>query len=175
MSTIIAEFKNGKYIITTNEWLWQYDQGQLLEIQGLILPSYFKVDFCNQGEERTKPITTSSNIISIPDEFLLKNKPVEVYVVFYNNENERETEYKIVIPIKPRPQPTDISPTPVEQQVIDELIFSLNDGVQKVEEGVDEVNQAVDSINEEVWQIEQNKQDIENLKNYLDNFLVISD
>lgn len=105
------------------------DIGQVLKIKGLALPTYYVVDFCNEGDAQTKPMTGTADGVSIPDEFLATGKPIKAYIVL-SDENSTQTRYEVTIPVNPRPRRTDIAPTPAEQQAIDELIAAMNDAVE---------------------------------------------
>lgn len=105
------------------------DIGQVLKIKGLALPTYYVVDFCNEGDAQTKPMTGTDDGVSIPDEFLATGKPIKAYIVL-SDENSTQTRYEVTIPVNLRPRRTDIAPTPAEQQAIDELIAAMNDAVE---------------------------------------------
>lgn len=134
-NTITANFR-GPRKIALPAIRYQHDVGQVLLITGLDLPVTYKVDFCNDGDAVTKPITGTSEGVLIPDEYLVTGRTIKAYIVLSNTDagaGDVETVYEITIPVIGRPEPTDITPTPAEQQEIDTLIDAVNGAVGKVE------------------------------------------
>lgn len=108
-----------------------YDQQQFLMLQDLEnLPAYFRVDFCNEGDELTKPVIGTADSIWIPDEFLLTGKAIRAYIVLDGPGEAVQTRYEIDIQVRFRPPSTEEVPTPEEWSVIDQLIAALNAGVE---------------------------------------------
>lgn len=113
---------------------YQFDQKQILVIEGLELPEYYEVDFCNEGDRESITIIGTAEGIEIPDQFLLNGKRVKAYLVLFGEEEGAvETRYEITLPVNRRPQRTDIDPTPTEQRQIDSLISRMNDAAEKSE------------------------------------------
>lgn len=145
MNIVKAIFSGGCTQITAAGALWQWDQGQILQIVGLDLPDAYQVEFSNQPVRGTAaPMIGGVGGVEIPDVYLTTGKPVYAFVVLHAGEDDRETEYKITIPVNARPQPTDVQPTPEQQSVIDQLIAALNAGVEKAEDAADEAEGAAD-------------------------------
>lgn len=113
---------------------FQYDQVQILQIEGIELPESYRVDFCNPGDARTISMVGTSDGVEIPNQLLATGLPVIAYVVLSGiDENAVETRYQITIPVTRRPAASDIQPTPAEQSTIDSLIDAMNDAVEAAE------------------------------------------
>lgn len=106
--------------------LFQWDQGQILKIEGVALPETYQVEFCCQGDAETLTMLGSGSGVQIPDSLLARGLPIFAYLVLHEGENDRETEYKITIYVQARAEPTDIEPDPGQQSLIDQTIAALN-------------------------------------------------
>jgi hypothetical protein len=134
MNITTVSFGAGDTIAISEESLYQYDYGQILQIEGLDLPTVYTVDFCNSGDSDTMPMIGDANGVTIPDDFLRTGKNINAFIWLHTGDADGETEYKIVIPVAPRPERGDEEPTPTQQTVIDQLITQLNNGVDHVDE-----------------------------------------
>lgn len=128
--------------ITGPEILYQEDVTQILVIQGLDLPEYFVVDFCNEGDAAVVSITGTAEGVEIPDALLATGKAVKAYIVISAGEGDVETRYMVKLPVQRRPSRTDIEPTDPQQQQIDALVANLNAGVSRAESAADTATQA---------------------------------
>lgn len=116
---------------------YQYDVQQILVINGLNLPEYYEVDFCNEGDTYTETIVgTVDGGVAIPNKFLRTGKKVKAYLVLVGD-GDVQTRYEITLPVNVRPQRQDIDPTDDQQLQIDALVAALNSGVAKAEEAVE--------------------------------------
>jgi hypothetical protein len=140
MNITTVSFGAGDTIAISEESLYQYDYGQILQIEGLDLPTVYTVDFCNSGDSDTMPMIGDANGVTIPDDFLRTGKNINAFIWLHTGDADGETEYKIVIPVAPRPERGDEEPTPTQQTVIDQLITQLNNGI----EHVDEIAESID-------------------------------
>ena len=124
----------GKYRkVTIDPVNWQYDVVQILAITAENLPEYYIVDFCNEGDDTTIPMTGSSDGVQIPDEFFQDGRAIKGYVVIAEADGSSQTRYEITIPVTARPSRSDITPTPSEQSQIDNLIAQMSDAVERSE------------------------------------------
>lgn len=135
MNKSIVTFTRGTLAQATP--LWQYDYGQVLEINGLELPTTYQVHFCNCSDTQTITVLGNADGVLIPDNLLQTGKTVIAYIYLHTGADDGETEYKITIPIRPRPAPSDIPPTPEQQSALDEAIAALNSAVEDVEDIAD--------------------------------------
>ena len=109
---------------------YQYDAYQILMIQGIALPEYYEVDFCNEGDSTTTTMVGTADGVLIPNKYLRTGKKVKAYIVIQGQDQGAiETRYEITLPVRIRPAREDIDPTPAEQQQIDELVELLNNAV----------------------------------------------
>jgi hypothetical protein len=113
--------------------LWQYDQGQQLQIEGAELPDLFKAEFCAEGDTQTVPVLGSDGVVGIPDTLLATGRPVWAFIVLTDGDAARKTVYKVVIPVAERPEPGDIEPTPEEQSTIDALLAAMQAATEAAE------------------------------------------
>lgn len=116
---------------------WQYNEKQFLVINGLDLPDFYEVDFCNKGDTETITMTNTENGIEIPDQYLLDGRPLIAYIVVVDGESVN-TIGEITFPVNKRAERTDMSPEPAEQQQIDALIDTLNTAVGNAEASAEE-------------------------------------
>lgn len=135
MNKSIVTFTRGTLAQATP--LWQYDYGQILEINGLDLPATYQVHFCNCSDSQTITVLGNADGVLIPDNLLQTGKTVIAYIYLHTGADDGETEYKITIPVRSRPAPSDIPPTPEQQSALDEAIAALNSAVEDVEDIAD--------------------------------------
>lgn len=128
--------------ITASPINYKFDEKQILVIDGLELPEYYEVDFCNLGDDKTITMIGNSEGVQIPDDYLTTGLPIKAYIVIFGQtEGAVETRYEITIPVNERPERTDMQPTPAEQQQIDSIISAINDTLDELEAGVEHVDQ----------------------------------
>ena len=119
------------YKVTGPSISYQYDVKQYLVLTGVVLPEFFLVDFCNEGDTTTMPMTGTGNTVEIPDACLLTGKRIKAYIVVSGlDAGASETRIEITLPVNRRPARTDITPTPAEQSTIDSLIEAMNTAVE---------------------------------------------
>lgn len=131
-----ASFVFGKTATTRS--LRQWDYGQVLQFEGLDLPSAYTVHFANQpisGDAKTQ--VGGADGVDIPDEYLITGLPVYAWVFLHTGADDGETVYSVTIPVIKRPKPTEDEPTPVQQGAIDTAIAALNEGVSAAENAAD--------------------------------------
>ena len=120
MSNIIAAvFQDGEQYCRVQN-VWQYDHGQVLRIQGLVLPPAVEIHFSltdTDGEAVTRIGITKDGVtdVIIPDSMLENNGVTENYsiyaFIYLTDTGSGETEYKITISVKARPKPEGSGPT----------------------------------------------------------------
>lgn len=123
---------NGRYTVTAP--IVKEDYGLYLQIEGVELPSTYEVDFSN-SENSGSSVTMIGNAdgVLIPRQFIDTGKDIFAFLYHVGADFGR-TVYKFRIPNKVRPDRTDETPTPEEQSVIDQVIASLNDAVDRAED-----------------------------------------
>lgn len=129
LNIITAVFHPGQVQAVTPIVDYQYDQKQILCIEGLELPNNYGVDFCNTGDTTSVTMVGGDTGVQIPDSLFLTGRNILAYIVLTEDESV-QTRYAITIPVKARPARTDISPTPAEQQQIDTLIEGMSGAVE---------------------------------------------
>lgn len=127
MNITKAVFANERTVVT--EYLWAYDYGQILEIEGIELPAAFEVHFCNVGSAATTTQIGTNGRVAIPDTYLTSGADILAYIYLHTGATDGETEYKIQIPVRQRATPTHETPTPVQQSELEEAVAALNAAV----------------------------------------------
>lgn len=136
-----AVIGSGCNTATASPSLVQWDQGQILKIEGPELPDTgYQVEFSTADTIDAMIRIGTSEGVEIPNVLLQRSSPITAYIVLHEGEDDRETEYWITIYIKPRQQPETITPDPEEQSVIDQAIAALQQGVATAEEILQETD-----------------------------------
>lgn len=132
-------------VITGATISYQYDVVQLLVINGLDLPDYYTVDFCNVGDTETITVTGTPEGVRIPDDLLLDGRDIEAYIILTGiDEGAVETRYKVTLPVRNRPMRQGVTPTPEERIEIETLVNALNDGVTRAEDAATDAETQAD-------------------------------
>ena len=105
--------------------LWQYDYGQVLKITGLELPALYEVHFANDPRGIAKVMHGTEDGVSIPDEYLTSGASVFAWLFLHTGQDDGGTEYQVEIVVRRRAKPSAEVPTPVEHDVISELIADM--------------------------------------------------
>ena len=113
--------------------LYQYDYGQRLVFQNIELPQTYEVHFANDGDTETITMLGDGDGVLVPDELLLTGKNIKAYIYLHAGEDDGETEYCATIPVAARPEPSDVEPTPVQQNIIEQAIAKLTEAVEDYE------------------------------------------
>ena len=105
--------------------LYQWDNNQVLEIQGLSLPTIPEIHFTNDAMDKAivrQATMDNKGIITveIPNSLLQKPYKITAYVCIYEDETFKSL-YKLEIPVKARKKPTDYT---IETN--DNEIYSFN-------------------------------------------------
>ena len=139
INIVTANFSNGGRQCITRK-LFQYDYGQKVQIKGLNLPQSFEFHISNTNN----PLSSSNiflgrkNEIEIPDEFLISGEDIYIWIFLHQTVNDGETRYTINIPIQKRPKIESKQPTPVEKNVVDQLISSLEEKIDEMSDATEE-------------------------------------
>lgn len=112
--------------------LWQYDEGQIVHVNGIELPAAYMAEFSNTTRGDAISTVQTTDEITIPAQFLESGAAVYIWLVVVD-ESSRTTEYALIVPVAARAKPTDTEPTPEEQSEIDQILAALNDGVTRAE------------------------------------------
>lgn len=134
INTITANFSNGGRQCITRK-LFQYDYGQKVQIKGLNLPQSFEVHISNTNN----PLSSSNiflgknNEIEIPDEYLTSGEDIYIWIFLHQTASDGETRYTINIPIQKRPKAESKDFTPVDKNVVDQLITTLEEKIDNME------------------------------------------
>lgn len=144
INTITANFSNGGRQCITRK-LFQYDYGQKVLIKGLTLPQSFEFHISNSNNPKASSniFLGNNNEIIIPDEYLISGEDIYIWIFLHQTTSDGQTRYTINIPVQKRPKAESKEPTQVEQNVIDQLISSLE---QKVDEISAATEQAKDTF-----------------------------
>lgn len=144
INTITANFSNGGRQCVTRK-LFQYDYGQKVLIKGLNLSQSFEFHISNSNNPKTSSniFLGNNNEIIIPDEYLTSGEDIYIWIFLHQTTSDGQTRYTINIPVQKRPKAESKEPTQVEQNVIDQLISSLE---QKVDEISTATEQAKDTF-----------------------------
>lgn len=158
--------------ITGPTIFYKYDAVQILVIEGLELPDYYEVDFCNEGDQSTITMVGTDDGVQIPDNFFQTGKRIKAYIVLHGeDEGAVETRYEITLPVNKRPLRSDIEPTPAEQQQIDSIIAELNLSADHIREAeVIAQNSEAQALKAEGYSVgEQNGEEVEPDSPYFEN------
>ena len=133
INTITANFSNGGRQCITRK-LFQYDYGQKVLIKGLNLPQSFEFHISNSNSPKASSniFLGNNNEIIIPDEYLTSGEDIYIWIFLHQTTSDGQTRYTINIPIQKRPKAESKEPTQVEQNVINQLISSLEQKVDKI-------------------------------------------
>jgi hypothetical protein len=145
MSNIItATFADGDTSVVTAEQ-YMYARGQILKVEGLELPSVYRVNFSNSptGDSKTQ-IGTADGVI-IPDVYFVSGKPIYAYIMLTSGE-DREIKYDITIPILKATEPEDDTPTSEQSSIIDQAINALAEATTALTEATARIGSAVEKI-----------------------------
>ena len=151
-----AVFREGECYSRTSG-VWQYDYGQILQIEGITLPATFEVHFSDQDREgesliRIGAVKGKTAQVQIPDSFLRKvaGDNYSIYAFIYLTDTESgETKYKITIPVRARPKPnTDLVDTPEEKKFFREAIEEVNNATDRAEKASQEAKDSAEEVSE---------------------------
>lgn len=136
---VTAVFKNNN--TERVRGLWQYDYGQVLRIQGLILPTAVEIDFSLQetgGESTSRVGITRDGVtdVVIPDSMLENGGATQNYsiyaFIYLTDETSGETIKKIIMSVTSRPKPEAFD-APEDAELFREAIAAVNKSAGRAE------------------------------------------
>ena len=146
LNVTTAVFRPGFNIATASPSLVQWDQGQMLQFEGVELPSAYQVEFTNAVTVQAITMIGNENGVEIPNELLQQSFPINAYIVLHETAEDRETEYWATIYVKARQQPREETPDPEQISVIDQTIAALQDGVAEAQAAANEAEAASQAV-----------------------------
>ena len=133
LNVTTAVFGENCNTATASPSLAQWDTEQVLQISGIDLPDSYKVEFSTVYTRNAIPVIGDASGVTIPNVLLQRSAPITAYVVLYGENGGRNREYWITIHITPGQPPETITPDPEQEDVIDQAIAALNNGVARTE------------------------------------------
>ena len=134
-NTAHAIFASGEKVAEIKDDVWQYDFGQILQIEGLSLPPVVEVHYANKGEDIALPQTgvTEGGITTapIPNE-ILKEKGAFTAYIFVTDGESGETCYTINGYVNKRP-PVKGFNTPEDQEILHAAVGAVNAAAERAE------------------------------------------
>lgn len=135
MSNIIkAVFAEGRRQAIA-EGLYQWDYGQVLQIEGIDLPAAYETHFsvAQAGGTALRVTGSAAEGVEIPDELLELGRAIYAWIYLHTGESDGETEYAITIPVTPRSRPADYTPTPRDESRLDQAVRVVSGNAAAVE------------------------------------------
>jgi len=133
LNVTTAVFGEGYNTATASPSLAQWDTEQVLQISGIDLPDSYKVEFSTVYTRNAIPAIGDASGVTIPNVLLQRSAPITAYVVLYGENGGRNREYWITIHITPGQPPETTDPDPEQEDIIDQAIAALNNGVARTE------------------------------------------
>lgn len=133
---------------STTEPITQGDYGYILQIEGAVLPATYRVDFANdrhEGEALT--VYGNEDGAEVPKELIDTGKDIFAFY-YYIGENFGKTAYTWKIPNDTRAKYGDRTPTPTQQDSIDQLIVRSNEAVEIAEQKAEEASTSAQSASD---------------------------
>lgn len=152
MATNIITSRFGGALSTRTASKYQYDYGQVLRFADIDLPEVYEVHFSTREffGDAIKQLGNADGV-PIPDELFWSDTARAIYawVYLHHAEDDGETVYKVTIPLAQRSRPSDVEPTPVQQDVIEQAIAALQSATAETAasaaEAAESAGQAADS------------------------------
>lgn len=131
---ITATFDKFNKTMTAPAWLVDY--GMQLKITGIDLPATFECHFSNSRSTAAKQQIGQNGVVTIPDEYFATNEPqIFCWIYLHPTEDSGTTKYEIVIPLLKRPEIDPATPTPEQQDVIEQAIALLEQNAGSLGDG----------------------------------------
>lgn len=145
MPNIITAVFGGNSRYCTTRPVFQVDRGDVLKFVGLDLPEYYEVHFSNSKNALAKRVLASGDSVVIPWEYM-KHGQKEVFAWVYLTPDAETgyTPYQVTIPLNLRSDISESQPTPAQEDIVDEAISALNEGVERAENAADKAEEATE-------------------------------
>lgn len=127
----------GSESIVKTDTIYQYNSGQVLQIEGLALSTGTEIHFAIHGTDKAYVLTgtTKNNVttVTIPDILMINdycscNYRIDAFIYIVDS-TSGYTKYQIIIPVKSRPAPASVDFTEKERSEVDSLVATLNTAV----------------------------------------------
>ena len=125
--------------------LYKIDYGTKIIFTGLELPVAYEVHFGRNLTADAVVQIGDSTGVNVPDSLLLTEGTLYGWLYVHTGIDDGWTKREFSCAIVNRPNITDVTPTPVQQGVIEQTIAALNGGVERVEEAVEGVQEAIET------------------------------
>lgn len=148
-NVITATFESGSNMANALPFLWQWDYGQKLQIEGLDLPTACQIHFSNLEVCGYSTTAIAENgLVEIPNEMLTSGQTVYAFIYLHTGNSDGETEYRVTCYVNRRPQPVNPEPTPGQQDSIDQAIAVLNNAIEQTSQSADSAAESADVASE---------------------------
>lgn len=113
----------------------QYDYGQVLKFEDFPeLPEYFEVHFANDPKSgRATTMIAHNGEVVVPDNLFTRGLDAFAWIFIHEGEGNGQTVFTVRIPVIRRSGITPVTPTPAQQDAIDQAIEALNTAVKRAE------------------------------------------
>lgn len=130
---------------STTEPITQGDYGYILQIEGAVLPSVYRVDFSNNRHDGVAlSVYGNEDGVEVPEELIATGKDIFAFY-YYIEEGFGKTAYTWKIPNDTRAKYGNRTPTPTQQDSIDQLIVRSNEAVEVAEQSASNASQSAQS------------------------------
>lgn len=150
---------------STTDPITQGDYGYILQIEGAELPAMYRVDFSNnrhEGEALT--VYGNEDGAEVPEELIATGKDIFAFY-YYIEENFGKTAYTWKIPNDTRAKYGDRTPTPTQQDSIDQLIVRSNEAVTSAEQSASAAGQSAQNASQDANRAELARDDAQTYAN----------
>lgn len=164
-NTVHAIFTSGEKVAEIKDDVWQYDFGQILQIEGLPLPPVVEVHYANKGKDIALPQTgvTEGGITSapIPNEILEEKGAFTAYI-FVTDGESGETCYTINGYVNKRP-PVEGFNTPEDQEILHAAVGAVNAAAERAESAETKATEAANQTAEDAQKTGADRAEVERL------------
>lgn len=158
-------FEPGATAAEIKEDVWQYDFGQILQIEGLPLPPVVEVHYANKGKDIALPQTgvTEGGITTapIPNEILEEKGAFTAYI-FVTDGESGETCYTINGYVNKRP-PVKGFNAPEDQEILHAAVGAVNAAAERAESAEAKATEAASQASEDAAQTSKDRAETERL------------